>query len=327
MKNFLSAVYSEMSNRLKTPLLGTFALCWVVYNHSHVAKLVFSDNAQRLLLIEKTPFYWLSDLFIPLGFSLLYIFIIPVVQWGLDIAKYNLIEKHRTKTHHAQLLEKYRSQTRVAKQQSKASAEYWNILNKNHAENAAQQIINLKAQVSSKMEQIRELEVQNRISESNYSILMQSNETLNSELTCIRDEAGTLKKQLNTEIKNAQQWQTAIEEAVGKIESSEPSKLTVKFIQDCSMKTNNTIASLIEKIRTYQLVRENPDLNEQVSMLKSDIRKLTDSIFEDLKNILNDEREFSNSLYKALKKAENPEYKNEGFVVDTSRFTNQNSVL
>ncbi|EKO3535599.1 hypothetical protein K1L80_002175 [Vibrio fluvialis] len=247
--------------------------------------------------------FW-SDVFFPLLMASAYIFGVPFIQWGVDKTKYRLIEKRRLSTHHSHLSERYESQAKVSELQSKATLEYWQELHKNHAENAAQQIINLKAQVSSKMEQIRGLEVQNRNSESNYSKLMGMNETTNSELSRFREDVSKLNNQLNTETKNAQNWQCAIEEAVRKIESSEPSKLTIKFINECSTGANNTIASHIEKIRSNQMMKRYPQLHEQVSMMKSEIRKLTDNIFDEIKNKLNHEIELSNDVYQILKNAE-----------------------
>lgn len=83
MQSFLSSVFSEMSSRMKTPLLGTFVLSWLAYNHDHVAKLLFSDNTQRIALIESTPFNLNSDLLLPLALALAYLFIVPLAQWGL----------------------------------------------------------------------------------------------------------------------------------------------------------------------------------------------------------------------------------------------------
>lgn len=182
MQSFLSSVFSEMSSRMKTPLLGTFVLSWLAYNHDHVAKLLFSDNTQRIALIESTPFNLNSDLLLPLALALAYLFIVPLAQWGIDIVKYWLVDKRRTATHHHHLLERYRGLTRVAKQQSKTSSEYWQELYRNRAEDAGRQLINLKETVSHLKAQQRELESQLLIASSNYSMLDASNKKLDEEL-------------------------------------------------------------------------------------------------------------------------------------------------
>ncbi|HDV5476714.1 TPA: hypothetical protein RI770_000586 [Vibrio cholerae] len=191
---------------MKTPLLGTFVLSWLAYNHDHVAKLLFSDNTQRIALIESTPFNLQSDLFIPLGFALAYLFIVPLAQWGIDIVKYWLVDKRRTATHHHHLLERYRSLTRVAKQQSKTSSEYWQELYRNRAEDAGRQLIDLKETVSHLKAQQRELESQLLTASSNYSMLDASNKKLDEELNESKRRAADFsqqylaQKELNTEL-------------------------------------------------------------------------------------------------------------------------------
>lgn len=206
MQSFLSSVFSEMSSRMKTPLLGTFVLSWLAYNHDHVAKLLFSDNTQRIALIESTPFNLNSDLLLPLALALAYLFIVPLAQWGIDIVKYWLVDKRRTATHHHHLLEKYRSLTRVAKQQSKTSSEYWQELYRNRAEDAGRQLINLKETVSHLKAQQRELENQLSIASSNYSMLDASNKKLDEELNESKRKAAdfsqrySAQKELSTEL-------------------------------------------------------------------------------------------------------------------------------
>lgn len=158
MQSFISSVFSEMSNRVKTPLLGTFALCWLAYNYNHVAKLMFSDNTQRLVLIDSLSFDWFSDVLMPLVLALAYIFLVPIAQWGIDKGKYWLVDKRRTATLHHHLLDTYRSQQRVARQQSKTKIEYWQELHRNNAENAGQKIILLKTQISNEKMQSKAIE-------------------------------------------------------------------------------------------------------------------------------------------------------------------------
>lgn len=206
MQSFLSSVFSEMSSRMKTPLLGTFVLSWLAYNHDHVAKLLFSDNTQRIALIESTPFNLNSDLLLPLALALAYLFIVPLAQWGIDIIKYRLVDKRRTATHHQHLHEKYLGQAKVAQQQSKASLEYWQELHRNRAEEAGRQIIQLKETVSHLIAQQRELESQLSIASSNYSMLDASNKKLDEELNESKRRAADFsqqylaQKELNAEL-------------------------------------------------------------------------------------------------------------------------------
>lgn len=125
---------------------------------------------------------------------------------GIDIVKYWLVDKRRTATHHHHLLEKYRSLTRVAKQQSKTSSEYWQELYRNRAEDAGRQLINLKETVSHLKAQQRELENQLSIASSNYSMLDASNKKLDEELNESKRKAAdfsqrySAQKELSTEL-------------------------------------------------------------------------------------------------------------------------------
>lgn len=171
-----------MSTRMKTPLLGTFALCWLLYNHDHVAKLIFSDNTQRLALIEQTPVNLMSDFVIPLGLSLVYIFIIPLVQWGIDVVKYRFIEKPRTVTNYSHQLDKYRGLTKVAQQQSKTSLEYWQEVHRNNADKAGKQIIDLSGIISSQTSENKKLTIDLKVEKKNNESLTETNNTLREDL-------------------------------------------------------------------------------------------------------------------------------------------------
>ncbi|EHZ7356485.1 hypothetical protein AB5Q50_003344 [Vibrio vulnificus] len=196
MQSFISSVFSEMSNRVKTPLLGTFVLCWLTYNHDHVAKLMFSDNAQRLVLIDSLSFDWVSDVLMPLALALAYIFLVPIAQWGIDQGKYWLVDKRRTATLHHHLLDTYRSEEQVARQQSKTKLEYWQEIHRNNAENAGKTIVQLKENISHEKAKYRELEDQLRVAEENYRRLIATNEDLSRELYARNKEVLTLTNQL-----------------------------------------------------------------------------------------------------------------------------------
>ncbi len=202
MQSFLSSVFSEMSSRMKTPLLGTFVLSWLAYNHDHVAKLLFSDNTQRIALIESTPFNLNSDLLLPLALALAYLFIVPLAQWVIDIVKYWLVDKRRTATHHQHLHEKYLGQARVVQQQSKASLEYWQELYRNRAEDAGKRIIELKDLISHLKIQNQELEKQKTAAEGSASNLQRENSQIASEYENVSKELDELKKYIEVRDKD-----------------------------------------------------------------------------------------------------------------------------
>lgn len=288
MKNFLSAVYTEMSGRLKTPLLGTFALCWLLYNHDHVAKLIFSDNAQRLALIEETPFYWMSDLVIPAALSLIYIFAIPFTQWLVDSAKYALIEKRRVATHHAQLLDKYSSQTKVAKQQSRASLEYWQELHRNKAEKAGKQIIDLSSANASLSAAINQIQNELKVSEQNYEKQLKSNEELSQEKVMFSKQALHYKE----ELKNAVEKLKRVEQRVSKIGELlsylERRDITSESIENYTEKVLSGVSKSFKVIAIQKEISGNKVISEVLSNEKIKINNI-------IKNSLNELGTLSNS--------------------------------
>lgn len=186
MKELFSSLYYEASNRMKSPIIGTFALCWLAYNHVWVAEFVLAaDNADRLTHIKASNVSFSSDVFFPLLMASAYIFGVPFIQWGVDKAKYRLIEKRRLSTHHSHLSERYESQAKVSELQSKATLEYWQELHKNNAINAGKQIILLKEKHSFLQDNLKRAENNNRVAEQNYNSLNNMNnenvESLNLE--------------------------------------------------------------------------------------------------------------------------------------------------
>lgn len=300
MKNFLIALQTEMSNRMKTPLIGTFALCWIAYNHDHVAKLLFSDNPARIKLIEETPFILESDLLIPIGLSLLYLLAIPLAQLGIDKFKYWLVEERRVRTHHSQQLEKYRSQTQVAKQQAKASTEYWHELNRNQAENASRQIINLKEQISHAKAQIREHENSVRTSESNYASLEKTNEVLSNELSAAVSKGGDLQRTLDDKLKKVEILIDEINKPLALLEKQNKEGLSEGDIQSSLVKSTNMVSDAIENILQNPDVLGNKELFSYLESYNSDAVRFLHDIFVELMEKQNEQLEVEKKTVKEI---------------------------
>ncbi|MDA0109030.1 hypothetical protein OH456_12750 [Vibrio sp. La 4.2.2] len=275
MKNFLSAVYTEMSARLKTPLLGTFALCWLLYNHDHVAKLIFSDNAQRLVLVEETPFYWMSDLVIPVVLSLVYIFAIPFAQWLVDLAKYKLIEKRRVATQHSQLLEKYSGQMKVAQRQSKASLEYWQEYYRNNAENAGKQILELKQRISAERNVVNQMENKLREAERNYDNLFNNNQTLGYERDTLNKTIADIE---GNKAQLVNRFNQGIQEAIALSYKNERVELDRSYFHRLKSEIIESISEQTDKYITS--VGEETAEAENITRLASDIVKLVSKMID-----------------------------------------------
>ncbi|MBD0786709.1 hypothetical protein HUO09_10145 [Vibrio sp. Y2-5] len=193
MKELFSSIYLEASNRMKSPILGTFVLCWLAYNHIWVAEFVLAaNNAERLSHIKASSVSFWSDAFFPLLMASAYIFGVPFIQWGVDKAKYRLIEKRRLSTHHSQLSERYTSQARVSELRSKTTLEYWQEFHKNHAVNAGQQILRMKEINSSLAATIKERENTIKNLTENYSLLENTHHQIGEELRIERSNFNDL---------------------------------------------------------------------------------------------------------------------------------------
>lgn len=190
MNEFFSNLYQEASNRFKSPIIGTFVLCWLAYNYVWVAELVLAkDNAARLIHIKTSSISLESGITMPLIMVLAYTFLIPLVQWLLDTLKFNLIDHPRLKTHHGNEAKKYRSQATVSRWKNIASDEYWQELHKNHAENAGKQVITIKERISFLYADISQGENNLRIAENNYNLLDKNNKKINLELQESKNKA------------------------------------------------------------------------------------------------------------------------------------------
>ncbi|EOE4702064.1 hypothetical protein ACKBZ9_000256 [Vibrio cholerae] len=262
---------------MKTPLLGTFVLSWLVYNHDHVAKLLFSDNTQRIALIESTPFNLNSDLLLPLALALAYLFIVPLAQWGIDIVKYWLIDKRRTATHHHHLLERYRSLTRVAKQQSKTSSEYWQELYRNRAEDAGRQLINLKETVSHLKAQQRELESQLSIASGNYSMLDASNKKMDEELNETKRRAAGFSQQCSEQKELNAELISILNNAIDKLEGINSQ---FPLIGSLKYSLEGLIKSKKEHLMSLEANKNDENLKHQMSIVLDNLQEGFSNLWE-----------------------------------------------
>ena len=129
MKVLVSSISQAAANRLKTPVIGSFILSWMAINHKILFTLFLSDNKERLTFLNELKFEWLSDIVLPIIVTLIYIFLVPAVQWLIDVVKFKFIDKKRTESQHSHLTSKYESLAEVSEKQSKSSLEYHNQRN------------------------------------------------------------------------------------------------------------------------------------------------------------------------------------------------------
>lgn len=59
MKELVSALSQAAANRLKSPILGSFVLSWLVINHASILTFVFSTSEKKIELLNSDAIFWL----------------------------------------------------------------------------------------------------------------------------------------------------------------------------------------------------------------------------------------------------------------------------
>lgn len=93
--DIFKSVRRHMSDRLASPLMGSFIVCWLVWNYKFVLiALSTAPVADRLSLIGREVFpdtgaTWLNGVLIPLGGALVYVLVYPMpARWTYHYAKW-----------------------------------------------------------------------------------------------------------------------------------------------------------------------------------------------------------------------------------------------
>lgn len=136
MKELVSALSQATANRLKSPILGSFVLSWLVINHASILTFVFSTSAKKIELLHSDSVFWslepsfwscapMMTIVYPAIASLFYTFGLPWVQYKIDIKKFRLVDAKRIKEKHRADRYVYLSQKRTSKAKAESNPEYW----------------------------------------------------------------------------------------------------------------------------------------------------------------------------------------------------------
>lgn len=136
MKELVSALSQATANRLKSPILGSFVLSWLVINHASILTFVFSTSEKKIELLNSDSAFWsiepsfwsctpMMAIIYPAIASLLYTFGLPWVQYKIDIKKFRLVDAKRIKEKHRADRYTYLSQKRTSKAKAESNPEYW----------------------------------------------------------------------------------------------------------------------------------------------------------------------------------------------------------
>jgi len=97
MLDFFKTLFANATERIKNPLIGTFAMSWMIFNWKAILVLLFSSkDIERKLTYLAENFNNLGNLLIyPLLVALCYIFLLPYINLGID----KLLSHSNSKNH------------------------------------------------------------------------------------------------------------------------------------------------------------------------------------------------------------------------------------
>jgi DNA primase len=86
IKEFIISFFESAKDRLKNPVVGAFIMAWVAINWRFIAILLFSSKSieQKIDFIEEKYFDINLNLWIPLGFAVFYVLILPYIMALFD---------------------------------------------------------------------------------------------------------------------------------------------------------------------------------------------------------------------------------------------------
>lgn len=199
MKDFISAIAHTTANRLRSPILGSFILCWLIINHNELLYFFYSNSDDKLsmLSIDMNSTFWTTEpsfLFCPLMMkfiypallALAYIFGLPFIQNLIDQKKFKHVEKKLLTEKHQVEVEKYAMQAEVSSARAKISPDYQQKILDRHLDDWTNQKEQLTTQIT-------------RLQES-YEIENKQKNELNDSYNKLKSEFSSLEEE-NKELK------------------------------------------------------------------------------------------------------------------------------
>ena len=107
MKTLINSVQENTLSRLKNPLIGAFVFSWTIWNSSTVLVFLLSPSEHKISLVDQAQFSLLNDLIAPIGLTLLYLLVVPVLNMLYERLIDGVINKHRNAFKQRTLQEHY----------------------------------------------------------------------------------------------------------------------------------------------------------------------------------------------------------------------------
>ena len=241
MLELIKSIFANASERIKSPLIGTFITSWTVFNWKAILVLLFSidDIETKLTLLSEKYSHIGNLLWYPLFVTLLYIFALPYINLGIDWLL-NHSSKERDKRIHNNKVDAIEESIVIANKKIELEDRYKTLNEKSK----------YNQQVDSLNNDIKILEVQlNEETNSSKMVINKLNEE-NAKLVKIITESNNQINDLQFQNRKFNNLFSNISEA-GKV-----TKNYNKAIKDYLENTNNisnSIATTFKKLNTDSL--------------------------------------------------------------------------
>ncbi|EMN7140481.1 hypothetical protein WB851_002173 [Vibrio parahaemolyticus] len=95
MKTLINSLQENTVSRLKNPLVGAYVFSWTIWNIADVMLFILSSNAEKIKMISESTFELANDLLFPLGISLIYLLVVPILNMLYERIVDGVINKYR----------------------------------------------------------------------------------------------------------------------------------------------------------------------------------------------------------------------------------------
>ena len=112
VKNVIGGLKDVLVSRLKNLFFMNFILAWIIVNYKITLDFLFKEQSieSRITLIDKTiqSFQFWEMLFFPLLLAMTYIFILPLINLGLNILYDKVVSQKEDEHKHEKLIKQYK---------------------------------------------------------------------------------------------------------------------------------------------------------------------------------------------------------------------------
>lgn len=209
MDNFLKSLQDVFISRVKNMLLLNFFIAWSIWNYDIVMTIVFDEmkTQEKITFIQNLDFSFINWFLIPLAFTAIYIYIIPLLNLWIVIPYNRFVDKrikeHKNKTlieHYEKLDEVERirlEKTEFLKDQMKIEYEKAELEIQKNKNVETEREKNLKReQLELEQKENEELEKSNDLKREAIELSKQENESLKKELETLKNEIKNKKDEL-----------------------------------------------------------------------------------------------------------------------------------